>query len=229
MLSMRPRLRSIRHISYADAEPYAPLMAVGNLGLRGAWNHNTHYNRLVLAALPTHAARALDVGCGEGDLVAELASAVPSAVGIDVEAEILRHAAHVAPAAELINGDFLTYPLDAESFDLVAAIASLHHMDLRAALRRVAGVLRPGGVAVLVGLARPASLTDYLIEAVGVVASRLMRVFVGYKDVRAPTVWPPPLTYAECRQIGLVELAGAKFRRRLFFRYSLVWTKPESE
>lgn len=197
--------------------------------MRGAWNHNTHYNRLVLRMLPADARRALDVGCGEGDLLAELAAAVPSVVGIDVDADTLHHAERVAPTADLINGDFLTYPLDRGAFDLVAAIASLHHMDLHLALRRIAELLRPGGVAVLIGLAQPARRRDHLIEAVGVVASRLMRAVVGYKDVRAPTVWPPPLTYDDCRSIGMAELPGAKFRRRLFFRYSLIWTKPQSE
>ena len=100
-------------------------------------------------------------------------------------------------------------------------------MDLASALGRVAEALRPGGVAVVIGLARPATARDYMVETSGVVVSKLMRRVVGYKEVQAPTVWPPPLTYAECRRIGTTVLPGARFRRRLFFRYSLVWTKPE--
>ena len=42
-------------------------------------------------------------------------------------------------------------------------------------------------------------------------------------------MWPPPRTYADCRLTGLKELPGARFRRRLFFRYTLVWTKPYCE
>ena len=30
------------------------------------WNHDVHHHRLVLAAVPPGAARALDAGCGEG-------------------------------------------------------------------------------------------------------------------------------------------------------------------
>jgi len=192
----------------------------------GRWNHNTHYHRLVVRSMPAGTARALDVGCGEGDLLADLTPLVAEVVGIDVDAPILECAATAAPAATLVNGDFLTYPLTPSSFDLVAAIASLHHMDLEAALRRMADLLRPGGVAVVVGLARPASIWDWTVEVAASVATRLMRLLVGYKDVRAPIVWPPPMTYRECRTVGVTTLAGARYRRRLFFRYSLVWTKP---
>jgi SAM-dependent methyltransferase len=193
--------------------------------MKRAWNHNTHYHRLVLGAAPRGTTRALDVGCGEGDLLADLSGVIPDVVGIDADAAVLECARTAAPLATLIRGDFLTDPLPSGSFDLVAAIAALHHMDFRLALRRIDELLRPGGVAVVIGIARPHSPTDYAIEAVGVVATRLMRLSVRYKEVQAPTVWPPPLTYAECRRIAREELPGSTFRRRLFFRYSLVWTK----
>jgi SAM-dependent methyltransferase len=147
-------------------------------------------------------------------------------VGIDVDPVILPQAARVAPLATLVNGDFLTYPFEPGSFAVVAAIASTHHMDLHAALLRACELLRPGGVVVVVGLARPAAIIDYVHELTGALCSRLVRLVFGYKEVCAPTVWPPPLTYAECRHVGVETLPGARFRRRLFFRYSLVWTKP---
>jgi ubiquinone/menaquinone biosynthesis C-methylase UbiE len=194
--------------------------------MRGTWNHNTHYHRLVLRAMPADAARVLDVGCGEGDLLADLADVAPVVVGVDADAAILERAARTAPSAELIHGDFLSVPLEPGSFDLVAAIASMHHMDFDAALGRARGLLRPGGVLVVVGLAQPTELMDRIFEAVGGVATRALRWIVGYKDVLAPTIWPPPLSYAECRRVALTALPGATFRRRVFFRYSLVWTKP---
>src|SRR5438309_9242929 len=142
--------------------------------MKGAWNHNTHYHRTVLGAMPSGAKRALDVGCGEGDLLADLVPAVPLVVGIDADKHIVDQAVGAAPTARVVNGDFLTYPFQPESFDLVAAIASLHHMDLASALGRVADALRPGGVAVVIGLARPATASDYIVETSGVVVSKLM-------------------------------------------------------
>ena len=41
------------------------------------WNHNLHYHRLVLDAVPAHARTALDVGTGDGLLAADLRRRVP--------------------------------------------------------------------------------------------------------------------------------------------------------
>ncbi|MEO3873425.1 hypothetical protein ABGB18_31830 [Nonomuraea sp. B12E4] len=38
------------------------------------WNHNVHYQKLVLKLLPEGCAEALDVGCGDGLLASRLAS-----------------------------------------------------------------------------------------------------------------------------------------------------------
>ena len=196
------------------------------LRMRGRWNHNSHYHRVVLREIRPGATRALDVGCGEGALLEDLVLKVPTVVGIDADPTILRQAAQAAPTATIINGDFLTHSFEPESFDLVAAVASTHHMDLHTALLRASELVRPGGAVVVIGIAQPATVKDYLVESAGLLCSRLLRLVVGYREVCAPTVWPPPLTYAECRDIGVEALPGAQFRRRLFFRYSLVWTKP---
>lgn len=193
---------------------------------RGRWNHNTHYHRVVLRALPPGARQALDVGCGDGDLLAELASHVPTVVGIDADAGVVGRARHTVPQATVEHGDFLAFPFDASSFDLVTAVASVHHMDLETALRRMADLVAPGGVIVVVGLARPTSSLDRAADAAGVVIGAVLRLLLGYREVQAPTVWPPPLSYAECRRVCLQVLPGARFRRRLLFRYTVEWTRP---
>jgi hypothetical protein len=43
-----------------------------------------------------------------------------------------------------------------------------------------------------------------------------------------PIVWPPPLTHAAMHRLAARVLPGARLRRHLYWRYSLVWAKPES-
>ncbi len=47
-----------------------------------------------------------------------------------------------------MTGDFLTTAFEPASFDVVTAVASLHHMDAAAALTRMRDLVRPGGVLV---------------------------------------------------------------------------------
>ena len=128
----------------------------------GPWNHNIHYGRVVLDAVPAGCERALDVGCGEGWLARELRRSVPHVTGIDRDEPSIELARRHDPASDIeyLLGDFLNVPFEPGSFDLVASVAALHHMDAAAALRRMRELLRPGGTLAVVGLARSRFPTD---------------------------------------------------------------------
>jgi SAM-dependent methyltransferase len=192
------------------------------------WNHNIHYHRLLLDALPTGTHRVLDVGCGEGQLFRELRARVPTVVGIDSDPASIALARRQDPHNEIDYrcADFLTAPLPPGSFDFVASVATLHHLDPVAALGRMADLLRPGGRLVVVGLARSELPRDLPRELTAVVADRAYRRIRPVWEHPSPTVWPPPHTCAELRRIAEQALPGVAFRRRLLWRYSLAWTRP---
>jgi SAM-dependent methyltransferase len=207
---------------------------------REPWSHNAHYHRVILAAVPPSCERVLDVGCGQGALTRRLRSVVPEVTGMDRDERSIEIAcAHQqADGISYVLGDFLAVPLAdgplrPGSFDLVTAVASMHHMDTEAALRRMAELLRPGGVLAVVGLARDSSPADIglLIPAVICTRVRLAASAWARRGVRSesayqsPIVWPPAMTYRQVRRLAAGVLPGAKFRRRLYWRYSLVWTK----
>jgi SAM-dependent methyltransferase len=74
-----------------------------------------------------------------------------------------------------LRGDFLELPFPLGGFDLVTAVASLHHMDTAAALTRMRDLLRPGGVLVVIGLARDGLSRDLAVEVPAVVYHRIER------------------------------------------------------
>ncbi|WP_315092926.1 class I SAM-dependent methyltransferase [uncultured Cellulomonas sp.] len=189
------------------------------------WNHNLHYHRLILDAVPADATTALDVGCGEGVLARDLRGRVPQVTGIDLhEPSIALARATGGTGIEYVCGDALTHPMG--PFDVVASVATLHHLDARAGLRRFAELVRPGGRLVVVGLARSDGLRDAPRELGAVVAHAVAVRRRGYWEHSAPQVWPPPGTYAGMRALVREELPGARFRRHLYWRWSLVWDKP---
>jgi SAM-dependent methyltransferase len=135
----------------------------------GPWNHSLHYHRLVLGQVPAGCRRALDVGCGEGQLARALADRVPAVVELDRDAPTLDRARRAGGPGGLayVLGDLLDAPFPPGSFDLVASIATLHHGDTGTGLRRLRDLVRPGGRLVVVGLARSRSLADVPYDVAG--------------------------------------------------------------
>jgi SAM-dependent methyltransferase len=192
------------------------------------WNHNLHYHPLILGAVPDGCQRALDVGCGEGTLARELRQIVPQVSAIDRHRPSILLAQQQDDGARIdyLVGDFLTHPFEPASFDLIASVAALHHMDARVALARMRDLLRPGGRLAVIGLARSRYPADLPRDAAAAVAHRLHTATKGYWEVSAPKVWPPPETYAGMRRLAAELLPGVRYRRHLLWRYSLLWTKP---
>ena len=190
----------------------------------GRWNHNIHYQRLVLREIPDGARRALDVGCGEGVLARELARRVPDVVGVDRDAAQIELARRAGGGARYVCGDFLTADLG-PPYDLVASIAALHHVDAVAGLRRLAPLVAPGGRLVVIGLGRREWLRDLPWDAAGFFVHRFHRWRHGLWLHSAP-IADPVVTCRELRRLAAAELPGSRFRRLALFRYLLLWTKP---
>ncbi|MBP7826645.1 MAG: methyltransferase domain-containing protein [Verrucomicrobia bacterium] len=96
--------------------------------------------------------RVLDVGCGDGWVTAQIAQRVPHGrvVGVDISADMIRHARATFPSARFPNLHF--QEMDArnlqfrEAFEVVLSNAALHWVDDHPAfLRGAAACLAPGG------------------------------------------------------------------------------------
>ncbi|MEU8386138.1 class I SAM-dependent methyltransferase [Streptosporangium sp. NPDC048865] len=192
----------------------------------GRWNHNIHYHPRILRVVPDGARHALDVGCGEGMLARELRRAVPHVTGIDLDAASVEQAREHPDDVGYILGDFLTHPFEPASFDVVASVATLHHMDAATGLARMRDLVRPGGVLAVVGLARDTMPGDLPRVLAGAAAGALHRAVKGHWEHPSPIVWPPPVTYPQMRALAAEILPGSRYRRHLLLRYSIVWRRP---
>lgn len=206
-----------------------------------AWNHNAYYHRLLLRQLPRPCCRALDVGCGAGAFAAQLAQRVEQVDALDRSPVMIAAAKQRTPGnVSCVLADVLHDPLPAEDYDAVFSISALHHMPLQDALPRLAATLRPGGVLAAVGLPRRDLLREVPIELLAAAAHRLFgAIFFAARsagdrswfapdvvDATMPVVINPPLTTREVRQQASAVLAGVQVRRLVFWRYLLLWRKP---
>jgi SAM-dependent methyltransferase len=202
------------------------------------WTHNAHYHQVMLDAIPAGCAAALDVGCGTGGLTRRLRAAVPQVIGLDRNEPCIQVARSHPDGGGIgyLVGDVADAPLQPGSFDLVTSIAMVHHIDAALALSKMCELLRPGGVLAVVGLARDRSPADFGWAVPATAGTQLHRLADAMRWRRTggppspphqpPLVWPPPLSYRQMRRLAERLLPGARYRRHVYWRYSLVWTKP---
>ncbi|MEV0735188.1 class I SAM-dependent methyltransferase [Streptomyces sp. NPDC050549] len=197
------------------------------------WSHNAHYHPWLLRQLPRRFGRALDVGCGSGDLVRLLAGrATAAADGIDSDPEIIARARELTlpgvPAIFAVAD--VSAGLPAGPYDVITCVAALHHLPFAETLTRFRDQLAPGGTLVVVGCAREEGFVDRLLGLVSIP----LNLIVGWLKNRGwlaasrpvsmtAVTRSPEQTFAEIRREAVGLLPGVRLRRRLFWRYTLVW------
>ena len=194
------------------------------------WNHNVHYQPVILDAVPPGCGSALDVGCGDGLLATRLASRCGSVTGVDRDARMIalaRERAQEASAGSVtfVEADFLAHPFREGEFDFVSANTVIHHMGTEAALRAMARVLRPGGRLAVVGLGAYGTPADILPDLIAIPLNRHYIRTRGEGYPGDPKL-PPDLTWGKVRRTARRVLPGVRYRRHLLWRYSLIWDKP---
>jgi 2-polyprenyl-3-methyl-5-hydroxy-6-metoxy-1,4-benzoquinol methylase len=117
------------------------------------WNHNIHYHSYLLRQIPIKVNRVLDVGCGLGLFAWKLAERAEVVDALDVDSAILAEASNYNPAPNITcqQADFLKSALPEAAYDVIVSIATLHHMDMEAALQKMKLLLRPSGKLLILG------------------------------------------------------------------------------
>src|SRR6202795_1141341 len=135
---------------YDDAGFFAGYSSLERFG--AGWERAMEHDDL-LALLPAAAGRrALDLGCGAGQLAHYLAcSGAAEVVGVDVSERMLAlaRAAWAHPNVRYPRAAIEDLAFPAARFDLVVSSLAFHYVDDYAGLvKRIAGWLAPGGVLV---------------------------------------------------------------------------------
>lgn len=203
-----------------------------------AWDHNAAYQRLLLREVP-RSRTGPRLGCGAGDLAARLAARVRHVEALDSDPTMIALARRrVPPNVECVVADVMQHPLSPASYDAVVSMSALHHLPLAPALERLAAALRPGGVFAAVALPHVDLPRELPVEAAGAawhvlaglglaVAPRRVgqRLRTDPEHDLMPTR-DPVLTTRQVRAQAASVLPGARVRRLLLWRYSLVWRRP---
>ncbi len=95
---------------------------------------------------PKAGGRLLDIGCGQGHLLARAAEAGMSTYGIDISGEAIKRARENSPSSTLVCGDAHGLIWDDGYFDYITNIGSLEHfLEPERCLGEMRRVLKAGG------------------------------------------------------------------------------------
>ncbi|MFJ7418861.1 class I SAM-dependent methyltransferase [Streptomyces uncialis] len=197
------------------------------------WDHNAHYHRWMLRQLPKRFGKALDVGCGSGDLVRLLAERAGSVHGLDADPTIVARAQELTDPATPATYQVGEAPkgIPPGSYDVITCVAALHHLPFTETLTRFRDRLAPGGTLVIVGVAKPETRGDQLLGTVSAVLNVAMALLKNRgRGAARPVamtarVRPADMGFPDISRAAHRVLPGARLRRRLFWRYTLVWYK----
>ncbi len=206
--------------------------------------HNHHYHNFLLRHLPIDCQAALEIGCGKGEFSRRLAETSQRVLALDLSPEMIRIAR--ARSVHLSNiefqiADVMSYDLPPEGFDCIASIATLHHLPLREILLKMKAALKPGGVLLVLdlfeperNLLKPEGVVDAGLNVLALGVSGTLRLIhhgrvLPRREVRAAwaaherhDIYP---TMNEVRVLCAEILPGAKIKKHLLWRYSVVWQK----
>jgi len=199
--------------------------------------HNDHYHSFLLRYVPPQCHSALEIGCGTGAFARHLAERAEHVLAFDLSPEMIRVArecsAHVSNV-EFQLADIRDRDLADDSLDCVASIATLHHLPYREMLLKMKAALKPGGVLLILDLFQPTGLWDSLTNFLAVPVSVSLRL-VHHGRLRPPraerAAWKAHEhhdsypTMNDVRELCDEIIPGARIRKHLLWRYSIVWKK----
>lgn len=212
-----------------------PLDALHRFNAAHPWDHNAHYHPWLLRQLPRRFGTALDVGCGSGDLARLLARRAREVHGIDADPDILARARAATPGSARVRYSVAdaSRELPAGRYDVITCVAALHHLPLAGTLARFRRQLAPGGTLVVVGCARASGPADHALALAAVPPNALLgwaknrgRPAPHRPAAMTARTREPAESFAEISRTARRLLPGARLRRRLFWRYTLVWRAP---
>ena len=142
---------------------------------------------------------------------------------------------HPEKNIEYICDNILDMEFENNSLDVIITTATAHHLPYEWLLCFSKEKLKKSGKLIILDLAKEKSFMDYFIWGCAVIPNIIMNLIYNgrlYKDdVHAKEVWEKHgqhdtyMTIDEVRALAEKNLQGAKVKRKLFWRYLLIWQK----
>jgi 2-polyprenyl-3-methyl-5-hydroxy-6-metoxy-1,4-benzoquinol methylase len=201
------------------------------------WNHNNCYFKYLMKFVPDRAKTCLDIGCGKGELSFILSQKSERVLAVDLADKMIEKAKLLHPNTniEYICGNILEMNFENNSLDIIITTATAHHLPYEWLLSFAKDKLKKGGKLIILDLVQARSLSDYIIWGGAFIPNIAMNLLKNgrlQKDyAHSKAVWERHgehdtyMTMDEIRALAKKHIPTARIKRKLFWRYVLVWQK----
>jgi len=201
------------------------------------WNHNNCYFNQLIKLIPDNIETCLDIGCGKGELSFMLSQKAERVIAVDLADKMIEKAKALHPNKniEYICGNILDMEFENNSLDVIITTATAHHLPNEWLLDFAKDKLKKGGKLIILDLVKAKSLSDYIIWGSAFFPNVIMNLIKNGRlqkdDEHAKKVWERHskhdtyMTMDEIRLLAREHIPTAKIKRKLFWRYLLVWQK----
>lgn len=205
------------------------------------WTANNHYHKFLMRHVPHNCENALEIGCGTGAFARLLAKRSRRVVALDLSPEMIRVARSRSSQFDNLEfelADAMTWDFPQAQFDFICSIATLHHLDQRPLLLKMKDALKPGGVLVVLDLVESNGLLERTLDVVALSVSGTLRLLHNGRLKPPPEVrkaWEQHgkhdsySTTNQVRALANEIFPGASVKRRLLWRYSLVYAQINTD
>lgn len=201
------------------------------------WNHNNCYYKEIIKMIPDDIDTCLDIGCGKGELSFLLSKKAKKVIAVDIAEKMIEKAKTLNPSnnIEYICDNILNMRFEDNSLDAIVTSATAHHLPYDWLLCFAKDKLKNGGKLIILDLVKASFISDYLIWGSAFIPNIIMNLLrngrINKDEPQAKEVWERHgkndkyMTLGEIKALANKYLPNAKIKRKLFWRYFLIWQK----
>lgn len=210
---------------------------IAELQEQSRWNHNNCYFEYLLSFVPEKIDLCLDIGCGHGELSALLAKKADKVIAVDLADKMIDSAKKYngLPNIEYVCDNILNMNFTDNSFDIIITAATAHHLPYDWLLEFAERKLKNGGKLIVLDLVNAETMSDKLLWSFAVIPNFFMNIIRNGRlpdsDPRSKAVWHKHgehdsyMSLSEIKSLAAKYLPNASVKRKLFWRYVLIWRK----
>lgn len=201
------------------------------------WNHNNCYFKELIRYVPENSDTCLEIGCGKGELSYMLSKKSKNVIAVDLADKMIEKAKTLFPNDNIsyICSNILDMKFDDNSLDVIITTATAHHLPYEWLLCFSKDKLKKDGKLIILDLVKAKTISDHILWCSAILPNIIFNILkngsLRKDDSHSKEPWEKHgqhdkyMTMEEIKIMANKHIPTAEIKRKLYWRYSLVWQK----